>query len=452
MENFWSKILIEIDRFQISGAQFVLSSLATLGLLILDWLISFWLLPKLFRRFEVEQNRRRQVRRRFQPLFLYLIVLSWMWICKIDYTLLQDKRHWVGVTTVIQGFMLWQIAFIVDLILGRVILNKYFRKQENLGAPLLGGGMEGLHQTSTTSNRFIKYAVYVVTILAMLSLFQTDFTFFEGKIGATNYALRISNVLVATLVIVLAQLLVWLITTLLLSNFYRRRKINIGSQYAFNQLVKYLIYFISCLFALQLIGANITVLAGGAVALLVGVGIGLQQTFNDFFSGILLLFERSVEVGDWVEMDGLVGKVLRIGPRTSIVQTRDNRSVIVPNSQLVVNNVTNWSHGDDVARFSVEVGVAYGSDTQLVKKILFDVVKNNKRILLSPEPNVRMVSFGASSLDFVVYFWSDDFQGIEDIRSEVRMEIDRMFRENKVEIPFTQTDIWIRSREENLES
>lgn len=447
MENFWSKIILEIGSFQISGGQLTIAILQTLGWLVLDWLILFWLLPKLFRQFSVEQTRRRQVRRRFQPLFLYLIVLTWMWTCQVDYTLHQDKIRWIGVSTVIQAFMLWQIAFIVDLILGRVILRKFFQKQESQKNPVLAGGSTGLQRTLSTSNRYIKYAVYVITLMALLNLFQTDITFFQGKIGKSTYAFRISNLLIATLVILLAQLLIWLIINLFLSNFYRRRSINVGSQFAFNQLINYLVYFIAGLIALHFVGVNITVIAGGAVALLVGVGIGLQQTFNDFFSGILLLFERSVEVGDWVELDGLVGKVRRIGPRTSVVQTRDNRSVIVPNSKLVINNVTNWSHGDDLARFSVAVGVAYGSDTHLVKRLLTEVAKNHPKVLANPEVNARLVNFGESSLDFEVYFWTDEFMGIEDIRSDIRFGIDKIFREHKIEIPFIQTDVWVRNWE-----
>ena len=445
MENFWSNIILELGSFQITGAQLTIASLQTLGLLVLDWLILFWLLRKLFRRFDVEQARRRQVRRRFQPLFLYLVILTWMWACKVDYTLYQDKMRWIGISTLIQGLMFWQIAFIVDLILGRVILRNFFQAQGNLKNPILGGGSSGLQRTLTTSNRYIKYAVYVITLMAMLSLFQTDFTFFEGKVGKGNYALRISNVLIASLVILMAQLLIWLIIHLILANFYRRRSINIGSQFAFNQLVNYLIYFIAGMIALHFVGVNITVIAGGAVALLVGVGIGLQQTFNDFFSGILLLFERSVEVGDWVEIDGLVGKVRRIGPRTSVVQTRDNRSVIVPNSRLVINNVTNWSHGDDVARFTVAVGVAYGSDTKLVKELLMEAAKQHPKVLENPAVIARMVLFGDSSLDFEVYFWSNEFMGIEDVKSDIRLEIDQKFREHKIEIPFTQTDVWVRN-------
>jgi small-conductance mechanosensitive channel len=234
---------------------------------------------------------------------------------------------------------------------------------------------------------------------------------------------------------------------LFLASFYRRRNINIGSQFAFNQLVNYFIYFVASLIALNFVGVNISVLAGGAVALLVGVGIGLQQTFNDFFSGILLLFERAVEVGDWVEIDGLVGKVRRIGPRTSVVQSRDNRSVIVPNSKLVLNNVTNWSHGDDIAQFCVSVGISYKSDVQLAIRLLEEIAGSHPSVLSTPEVNVRLIAFGASSLDLEVYFWSSEFRDIDDVKSDIRVSIEQKFRERGIEIPFAQTDVWLRNWE-----
>lgn len=447
MENFWSKILFNIGGFQISGAQLTLGILWVLGVLVLDWLVLVWGLPKLFVRFEVDQSRRRQVRRRFQPLFLYSMVLGLIWISKMDYTLFQDKQRWIGVSTLVQGLMLWQLARITDLILGRVILRSMVRVRENQRNPLLLGGSSGVARNWQTSNRYIKYAVYVVTLMFLLRLFQSDFVFFEGKLGGNSYLLRASNILGACLIILLAQLIIWVIVHLFLASFYRRRNINIGSQFAFNQLVNYFIYFVASLIALNFVGVNISVLAGGAVALLVGVGIGLQQTFNDFFSGILLLFERAVEVGDWVEIDGLVGKVRRIGPRTSVVQSRDNRSVIVPNSKLVLNNVTNWSHGDDIAQFNVSVGISYKSDVQLAIQLLEEIAGSHPSVLATPEVNVRLIAFGASSLDLEVYFWSSEFRDIDDVKSDIRLSIEQKFREQNIEIPFAQTDVWLRNWE-----
>ncbi len=224
---------------------------------------------------------------------------------------------------------------------------------------------------------------------------------------------------------------------------------NIGSQYAVNQLLKYVIFTIATLYILDTVGVKLTVIWGGAAALLIGAGFGLQQTFNDFISGILLLFERTVEVGDVVQLaDGLVGTVMKIGMRTSFVQTFDNRTVIVPNSQLVVNEVINFSHNDEKARFIVSVGVAYGSDTELVKKLLFEAAKEHEKIIKFPVPFVRFVEFGDSSLNFELHFWSRELVRIDDVRSDLRFKIDQLFREHDIVIPFPQRDIWIKKEEE----
>ena len=179
--------------------------------------------------------------------------------------------------------------------------------------------------------------------------------------------------------------------------------------------------------------------------MLVGIGLGLQQTFNDLISGIILLFERSVEVGNVVELNGgMIGTVRRIGLRTSLIETRENISVIVPNSKLITDIVTNWSHNDDKARFLIQIGVAYGTDTQLVKKLLLKIARDNVYVLSNPGPTVRFTNFGDSSLDFNLIFWSRNFLVIEDIKSDLRFEINQVFLDNKINIPFPQRDVWIR--------
>jgi small-conductance mechanosensitive channel len=230
-----------------------------------------------------------------------------------------------------------------------------------------------------------------------------------------------------------------------LDSFYRNKKMNIGSQYAFNQLLKYIIFTVATLYILDTVGVKLTVIWGGAAALLIGAGFGLQQTFNDFFSGILLLFERTVEVGDVVQLaDGLIGTVRKIGLRTSFVQTFDDRTVIVPNSQLVVNDVINFSHTDEKARFVVAVGVAYGSDTELVKQLLFEAAKVHDKVIKFPVPFVRFVDFGDSSLNFELHFWSRELVRIDDVRSDLRFKIDQLFREHDIVIPFPQRDVWFK--------
>jgi small-conductance mechanosensitive channel len=445
MNEFFDTFQFTLGQHTVNAWHLTWGLIIFLLLLMLDWALMSRLLPPLFEQFQVENSRRRQVTRRVQPFFIYLAILIWVAITGIDFTFFEKEKIWIGTSTLLRGLIIWQVARIADILLGRVIVQNFFRKQEKTGRSMLSGGLNTLQRDWEVTNRYIKSVVYLFAILLLIRIFQSDFILFEGKYGKTVYAFRASNILFAVLALLLARLITWLAIHLFLVDFYRRRKLNIGSQYAINQLVVYLIYFVTGLIALHVLGVDITVIAGGTVALLVGVGIGLQQTFNDFFSGMLLLFERSVEVGDVVEIEGLVGKVRRIGLRTSIVQTQDNRTVIVPNSKLVIDNVTNWSHGDDVARFFVTVGVGYESDVELVKKLLIEAAQQHPKILSSPEINVLLKEFADSALIFEVHFWSEEFMRIEDVQSDLRFAIMRLFNENKISIPYPQQDLWIKS-------
>jgi len=151
-----------------------------------------------------------------------------------------------------------------------------------------------------------------------------------------------------------------------------------------------------------------------------------------------------VEVGDILEVDGMVGRVKRIGVRTSLVESLSNITVIVPNSKLVGEKVINWSHFQNRVRYKVNIGVAYGSDTQLVKKLLLEVAIAHPKVMKRPAPFVRFADFGDSALDFELFFWSKEMAAIDDVKSDMRFEIDRLFREEKVEIPFPQRDVWLR--------
>jgi len=445
MNEFFDTFQFTLGQHTVNAWHLTWGLIIFLLLLMLDWALMSRLLPPLFEQFQVENSRRRQVTRRVQPFFIYLAILIWVAITGIDFTFFEKEKIWIGTSTLLRGLIIWQVARIADILLGRVIVQHFFRKQEKTGRSMLSGGLNTLQRDWEVTNRYIKSVVYLFAILLLIRIFQSDFMLFEGKYGKTVYAFRASNILFAVLAVLLARLITWLAIHLFLVDFYRRRKLNIGSQYAINQLVVYLIYFITGLIALHVLGVDITVIAGGTVALLVGVGIVLQQTFNDFFSGMLLLFERSVEVGDVVEIEGLVGKVRRIGLRTSIVQTQDNRTVIVPNSKLVIDNVTNWSHGDEVARFFVTVGVGYESDVELVKKLLIQAAQQHPKILSSPEINVLLKEFADSALIFEVHFWSEEFMRIEDVQSDLRFAIMRLFNENKISIPYPQQDLWIKS-------
>lgn len=216
-----------------------------------------------------------------------------------------------------------------------------------------------------------------------------------------------------------------------------------GRAKAIYQLFSYIVFVIFLLIALEFVGVKITILLAGSAALLVGLGLGIQSLFNDFVSGILLLFEGTISVGDIVEVDGIVGQVKNIYLRTSEIETRSRIIIIVPNHKLVSENVINWSHNRDITRFEVNVGVAYGSDVQLVKRLLEEAASEHEQVAKIPEPIARFIDFGESSLDFELLFFTKSMFIIEFIKSDLRFAIDKKFRQNKVTIPFPQRDVHI---------
>jgi len=209
-------------------------------------------------------------------------------------------------------------------------------------------------------------------------------------------------------------------------------------------LVKYLLWIIAVFLILDTIGVKITFLLAGSTALLVGIGLGLQQVFKDIISGIFLLFEGNLKVDDVVELEGVVGIVKDIGFRTTKIESRNNIVLIIPNSKFIDENVINWSHIEQRTRFYVEVGVAYGSDVQLVKKILEQCAGEHASITNNPEPFVRFDDFGDSSLVFQLFFWTNNAFYVENIKSDLRFMIDNKFRENGVTIPFPQRDVHLK--------
>jgi small-conductance mechanosensitive channel len=194
---------------------------------------------------------------------------------------------------------------------------------------------------------------------------------------------------------------------------------------------------------LETLGVKLNVVLAGSAALLVGVGLGLQSTFNNFVSGIILLFEGSIRVGDILELDGDVIRIERIGLRTSKAINRDEIVIIIPNSLITSNKVINWSHQQKRTRFKIKVGVAYGSDIDLVIKVLKESALEHKDITDKSTIIARFVDFGSSSLDFELLFFSDNVFRIENVKSDIRKIIIKKFTENNITIPFPQVDMHI---------
>jgi len=239
---------------------------------------------------------------------------------------------------------------------------------------------------------------------------------------------------------------------LLVERLLGHTKLDLGARQAIGTITRYFILFVGFLIILQTVGINLTTLNVLAGAVGIGVGFGLQNVASNFISGLIILFERPVQVGDRIEIDDINGKVISIGARSTIVRTNDNITIIVPNSKFISENVVNWSFEGKV-RFRVPVGVGYNADINLAKKLLLQVAEENGDVLQEPKSSVRLVQFGESSIDLELWVWSKEkLQRRAAFISDLNFAIWEKFRANNVEIPFPQTDLHIRSGKLKVEN
>ncbi|GAA4277747.1 mechanosensitive ion channel family protein [Aquimarina mytili] len=254
-------------------------------------------------------------------------------------------------------------------------------------------------------------------------------------------------------IVLTVQLLLFVIIVLLITSYALRvfkriitRKLRNEDKLKFESIfsfLKYFVYIIVIFGALDSIGFNITAIFAASAALLVGVGLALQTFIQDILSGIFIFMDQTVHVGDIIEIDDKVGRVEEIKLRTTRAVTIDNKVLIIPNHKFMTSSLYNWTQNGSMTKESIDIGVAYGSDTQLVKDLLIKAALSNDNILKEPAPLVLFTDFADSSLNFrLIFTMSDSFQaGIP--KSEIRFEIDRLFREHDISIPFPQREVTI---------
>ena len=371
--------------------------------------------------------------------------LAWIVLCLISLNINWIVWKTVTVRNIIVAILFVILARIADWIISARLLEEIDSHKPHKEIFQHQYGKK--RQSNIT--RVVQYALAIILAILLIRNFDLNDAIGTLQLKDQDITITVSSLLVAVLVLLFTRLIIWLVVNILLYSWYKREKIDLGKQYAYNQLLSYVIYFFAINIALQVVGIDLTLLWAGAAFLLVGVGIALQQVFSDFFSGLVILSERSVEVGDFLDFGTFRGTVKKIGLRASIVESTEQKDMVIPNSQLVNETVINWSSTLPTTRFDISIGVAYGSDVNRVKELLLKVASEHKAVLNYPKPFVRFENFGDSALEFVLFFYSNEVIRIENIKSDLRFLINDSFTSSEIQIPFPQRDIWIRSSNDN---
>ena len=232
----------------------------------------------------------------------------------------------------------------------------------------------------------------------------------------------------------------------LIRRFLSRTKLQPSLQFGLSRIIGYTLIAVGFYVAFQLVGVDLSSLAIIAASLGVGIGFGLQNIINNLVSGIIILAERPISIGDRIEVAGVAGRVTKIQLRSTTMVTNDNITMIVPNADFISNTVTNWSHGDPKVRIRVPVGVAYGSDLKLLQRLLLEAAAEHPKALRDPSPVVLFTEFGDNSLNFELGVWTQEMTAAPiHFTSEMNFIIEQKLRENDIEIPFPQRDLHVRS-------
>lgn len=314
---------------------------------------------------------------------------------------------------------------------------------------------------SNTVKRFSTIINVLIIIFALLPRLLVIWGVYESipsaldsivKSGFNLGEVNISIGLLITSISVLygSYILSTIIEMFLMSDTFEKDKLDQGTRLSIAQLIRYFLLFFGFLLAIATLGFNLTNFTIILSALGVGIGFGLQGVVNNFVSGLILLFERPVREGDTIELQGDWSEIKKIGLRATRVMTFDQSDVIIPNSDLVYNQVTNWTLSNRKRRLKIAVGVAYGSNVELVMSLLVNVAKSNNNLLKSYDPVVLFRSFGDSTLNFELRVLAKDALNSIKTESDLLADIDKVFRENNVEIAFPQLDLHVRSVDKSI--
>ncbi len=353
---------------------------------------------------------------------------------------------------------LWNIILIGIIVFIAMVLRRIIHRSLKRYLNSANIRVEG---KQVTYLRLFSQSVYALAAIFSIYAFRINNNkvsfqqFLEYKfINTSRFVFTFENLIGVVIIIFSSKLVLNLLRLFLARKFRKDKDYDLGREYVYMQVAKYIVYTIAFFFCLGALDVQPTLFLGGSAALLVGLGLGIQDVFKDLFSGLVLLFEGSIRVGDIIEMhdgktkESIVAKILRINVRTTQIETRDGNVLIVPNARLTQEYIENWSHSSTLSRFKINVNVAYGTNTKLVEDILIQSAMAHPKVNKTEQIMVRLYEFGENGLQLELIFWADHSWDINNYKSEIRFEIDRLFRHYEIKIPFPQRQIYVNKNED----
>jgi small-conductance mechanosensitive channel len=260
--------------------------------------------------------------------------------------------------------------------------------------------------------------------------------------------ITLGSLLLLTILLVVVVVAERILRRHFIGRLLRRTQMAPSLQFTLSRVLGYCILALGFYISFQFVGINLNSLAILAGAIGVGIGFGLQNIISNFISGLIILAERPITIGDRIEIGGVAGQVREISLRSTTLITNDNIAIIVPNADLITHSLTNWSYEDPRIRFRIPFGVAYGTDLAKLRRLMLEVADEHPKALKEPKPDLFFVGFGESSLNFELSAWSEEMTTTpRSFRSDLFFAIEKKLRENGIEIPFPQRDVRVRSRD-----